>query len=235
MTWLRVRSGVLACGLALAASGPAQAGDPRQPTVVELFTSQSCSSCPPANANLITLAERPDVLALSYAVTYWNHLDWEDTFSRPEFTARQRAYAPALGHDAVFTPQMVVNGRADAIGNRLEPVEALIAANALAGPPEVRVADGRVAIGAGDAPAGGADVWLVRYDPNRVEVPVGSGENGGRTLPHSHVVRGLARIGGWDGAPTTLALPAAPDGLRTAILVQSPEGGPILAAATDEG
>jgi hypothetical protein len=99
-------------------SGSASAAD-RPLTVVELFTSQGCSSCPPANANLIKLSKRDDVLALSFAVTYWDYLGWKDSFGKREFTDRQAVYEPALGQSGSYTPQMVVNGRTTTVGNNL--------------------------------------------------------------------------------------------------------------------
>ena len=115
------RAVILGAMLALGASAAAMAAD-NPPVVVELFTSQGCSSCPPANANLIELSKRDDVLALSFAVTYWDRLGWKDVFGREEYTARQYTYAPALGERGPFTPQMVINGRASLVGNRLVPV-----------------------------------------------------------------------------------------------------------------
>jgi hypothetical protein len=213
-------------------SPPANAGD-RSPVVVELFTSQGCSSCPPANANLIKLSERRDVLTLSFAVTYWDYLGWKDSFGKPEFTDRQRVYEPALGERGPYTPQMVVNGLTTAVGNNLSEVEQLISG---AGPlegPAIQLREGAVEIGAGEPPPSGADVWLVQYDANIVEVPVARGENSGRTLPHTHVVHALQRLGGWEGAAQSFEISNAPGGLRTAILLQGANGGPILAAATD--
>src|ERR1700755_3422252 len=99
------------------APAPAAAAT-KSPIVVELFTSQGCSSCPPANANLIKLSKRSDVLALSFAVTYWDYLGWEDIFGKKEYTARQAAYEPKLGEDGPFTPQMVIEGKASTVGNR---------------------------------------------------------------------------------------------------------------------
>jgi len=227
----RVRS-LLAAGLLALLAGPAL-GETRPVTVVELFTSQGCSSCPPANANLGILKEQPGVLALSFAVTYWDRLGWKDTFGKPEFTARQRGYVAPLRNRSPYTPQMVVNGRADVVGHDIGEVRALIAKSGPVRAPVIRIGAGEVSIEAGDAPAGGADVWLVRYDPRTVEVPVGRGENSGRTLPHSNVVHALSRIGGWNGTAATLAVPPAPEGLRTAVLVQRPDGGPILGAAAD--
>jgi hypothetical protein len=234
------RKGFLGSAAALvlaAAAGPSaatvQAASDGQPTVVELFTSQGCSSCPPANANLATLSERPGVLALSFGVTYWDQLGWKDTFARPEFTARQVTYESPLNRDGPFTPQIVVDGRADTVGNHLATIDGLITASRHQDRPTIRIGGSGLSIGAGAAPASGADIWLVTYDPRLVDVPVGRGENAGRTLPHKNVVHSLEQIGSWRGTATDLALPVAPLGLRRAVLVQAPSGGPILAAATD--
>ena len=213
-------------------AAPANAAS-KSPVVVELFTSQGCSSCPPANANLIKLSNRPGVLALSFAVTYWDYLGWKDIFDRPEYTDRQSDYEPPLGQSGPFTPQMVINGASTAVGDNLPIVENLIAAAKPAAGPEITLGSGSVTIGSANAPTTGADVWLVRYDPNVVEVPVGRGENTGRTLPHTHVVHSLKRLGGWTGGPLSFDLSSPSDGYRTAILVQGTHGGPILAAATN--
>ena len=222
---------IFAAAAALA-SPPALAAQ-KSPVVVELFTSQGCSSCPPANANLIKLSNRPGVLALSFAVTYWDYLGWKDTFDRPEYTDRQTAYEPPLAQIGPFTPQMVVNGATTTVGTSLAEIERLVAeAKPLAGP-ELTLAAESVAIAAGVAPEVGADVWLVRYDPKLVEVPVAKGENTGRTLPHTHVVHALQHLGKWTGAASSFKLAAAGDGLLTAVLVQEVNGGPILAAASN--
>ncbi|MER8637464.1 DUF1223 domain-containing protein [Mesorhizobium sp. M0768] len=202
-------------------------------TVVELFTSQGCSSCPPANANLIKVKDRPGVLALSFNVTYWDYLGWKDTFGKEEFTQRQVRYEPSLGRSGPFTPQVVVNGRADAVGARPGEIEQLISSGGHGDGPSLSLAGGKVSIGAGPVPGGKADVWLVRYGKGIVDVPVARGENTGRTLPHANVVHSLTRLGSWTGDATALPLPAATGGLSTAVLVQVPGGGPILAAATN--
>jgi hypothetical protein len=215
-----------------AVSTRAVAADAAHPTVVELFQSQGCSSCPPANANVIALSARPDILALSFQVTYWDQLGWKDTFGSPLNTARQWDYARALKHDNVWTPQVVINGRTDVVGVRKGEIEqAIVQVDRGASGPAVTVGGGRVTI-AGAAPRRPAGVWLVRYDPNIVQVPIRRGENGGLTLPHKNVVRSLTRLGDWSGAAKTYALPP-PDasGLKSAILVQAGPGGPILAAA----
>jgi len=137
---------------------PGFAADARHPLVIELFQSQGCSSCPPANANLIDLAKRDDVLALNFAVDYWDRLGWKDTFATPEYTARQYAYAHALGNGEVYTPQAIVNGRADTTGldtNQLLQIAARSDRGA-AGPLLTLAADS-VTIGTGAAPSGGPE------------------------------------------------------------------------------
>lgn len=220
----------MALGLAaLALAGGASAADAAHPTVVELFQSQGCSSCPPANANVMALADRPDLLTLSFGVDYWDQLGWKDTFASPKFTAHQWDYSRGLHHDGVGTPQVVVNGRADAVGQNRAELEGLIRrADRGASGPAVEVVDGMVKVGAG---ARSGDVLLVRYDPRIVQVPIRRGENGGKTLPHRNVVKSLTRLGGWSGHAQTYRLPAAVDGLRDAIFIQAGPGGPILAAA----
>lgn len=216
-------------GLILAAllmSGSAQAA---QPVVVELFTSQGCSSCPPANANLAAVSDRPGVLALSFGVTYWDYLGWKDTFAQPQFTQRQIAYERGLGHSGPFTPQIVVDGRADTVGNVRGEVERLIAGARLDGP-AISLVGGTVRVAALAAPREPLDVWLVRYDPRVIQVPVTRGENGGVMLPHKNVVRELTRLGVWRGNEVQFAVTPASAGLLTAVLVQKPDGGPIVAA-----
>ncbi len=231
---------VAAVGCSPAQSAPAathsvttaQPADAAHPTVVELFTSQGCSSCPPANALLAKLAERPGVLALSFGVTYWDDLGWKDTFARKDYTDRQTAYVKSLGGDGDYTPQIVVNGAGDAVGSRKGEVDALINRQGRPVGPDVRITPTGAQIAAGVWSGGPADVWLVRYDPRIVQVPVKRGENSGATLPHKNVVRDLTRLGGWSGKPLNVTFGPAPAGLKTAILVQRP-GGVIVAAARD--
>ena len=217
--------------LAAVAAMPVAAAD-RQLTVVELFTSQGCSSCPPANANLIKISNRKNVLALSFSVTYWDYLGWKDTYGKPEFTERQIAYEPALRQPGPYTPQMVFNGSATAIGNSLPEVESLLAEAPSLNGPALAFNNDRIEIGAGPG-AGSADVWLVRYDPRVEAVPVARGENSGATLQHTHIVRRLDRLGSWDGRKTSFSLPQVDKGLKTAVLIQRPNGGAILSAITD--
>jgi hypothetical protein len=200
------------------------------PVVVELFQSQGCSSCPPANAALNELADRKDVIALSFAVTYWDRLGWKDIFADPAYTQRQRDYASALGNDGVYTPQIVLNGKRAIVGNgKGELARAVRETKALGDGPAIALEDGKVSIGGG---SGSGTVWLVRYDPRTQNVAIRTGENGGRTLPHRNIVRELKNLGSWSGNAKSYALPKASDtGYRSAILVQNGKAGPIIAAA----
>ena len=223
-----------AAALALAAgmvATPTSHAEPLQRlSVVELFTSQGCSSCPPANDNVAKISTRSDVIALSFGVTYWDQLGWKDTFASAAYTQRQYAYAKSLHHDGPFTPQVVVDGKEDVVGAKSGEIDALVSRTQIVGP-ELNVTGGSVEVGAGRSSGAPADVWLVRYDPRTVQVPVRAGENTGRTLPHKNVVKSLTRLGGWSGAPEHFALPPAAPGLSTAILVQKKDAGAILAAA----
>lgn len=205
----------------------------RVPTVVELFTSQGCSSCPPANANLITLSKRDDVLTLSFAVTYWDYLGWKDSFGKQAFTDRQAVYEPALKQSGSYTPQMVVNGVTTTVGNDFAEIDKLVSQASPLKSPSLSLGKGTVAVSSGPAHTSAADVWLVRYDPDLVEVPVARGENSGTTLPHIHVVHELTHIGAWSGQAASYRFDPASGRLKTAILVQDPRGGAILSAITD--
>lgn len=213
-----------------------------RPVVVELFTSQGCSSCPPADAYLGELARRDDVIALAYHVDYWDYIGWKDPFAVAEHTSRQRAYARAMGLRTIYTPQMLLDGRVDAVGSRRSDVEAKIATVARLGPGE-RVdvpvvlsvdAEGVLSIEVPAGSAGGAsDVWLVAYDDMHV-TPVPRGENQGRTLTDFNVVRALWRVGEWTGTALserfdTTKWPIKAD--RVALLVQRKDAGPIVGAA----
>ena len=204
------------------------------PVVVELYQSQGCSSCPPAEANLNALADRADVIALSFGVTYWDYPGWKDSFASPANTARQWDYAHRNGQAEVFTPQIWVNGQTSIVGSSSAELDRAIATQGAkpAPGPAMSVSGGHLSIAAGRAPAGGADIWLVRYDPRTLNVPIRAGENAGRTLPQRDIVRTLTRIGQWTGGAQRIALPpSASSGLRTAVLLQAGRGGPILSAA----
>jgi hypothetical protein len=231
-------TGVFALGLGVVAS-EAQVPRSRGPLVVELYTAQGCDSCPQANEILADVAERDRVIALTFPVDYWDYLGWRDTFARPEFSARQRAYVAHLRLKEIYTPEVVINGRVEAPGVDAAAIETLVdAEDARRAPvrrPSVALArrGQRVAVGAGSAFREPADVWLVRYDPVRREVRVREGDNAGEVVPHHNVVRELTRLGNWNGRPRSYPLPSgAAPGLRTVVLVQGAGGGPILAART---
>ena len=221
----------------------AMAADAKMPVgVVELFTSQGCSSCPRADAAFETLADRPDMVALSFHVDYWNYLGWADTMSSPDNTERQYAYAKALGRSNVYTPQAVVNGRthmngAD-LGSIVDTVEDLSETQkGLDVPVSIRRdADGiHISVGPGKGRAHVAVAYFTRM----VRVDITKGENAGKTLSYRNVVSSLETIGMWDGKPLDLMLP--PDVLGkegregAAILVQGEGASGVLGPVRGAG
>ncbi len=205
--------------------------------VVELFTSQGCGRCPPADALLEQLSRDPDLVTLSYAVDYWDYLGWKDTAARPEFTQRQRAYAERRGDQAVYTPQAVIGGRAHVVGSDRVAIEATIAALAAeARAPmvdvDVETSADTIVVKVGDAPAdvarGRATVWLARYERSRT-VPIGKGENSGKTVTYSHLVKTLQPIGMWKGKAVRIELP------RQEMVHQEGEGCAILVQIDHDG
>ena len=207
----------------------------KSPVVVELFTAQGCASCGEANAKLEALAERTDVLALTFPVDYWDYLGWPDTFAKPEFADRQRAYVTRFALREPYTPQVVVDGRAQAGGLQSDKIEKLIKL-AIAAPrraPDIAFVGGRrVDVGAGVSPKAGSEVWLVRFDPQQRDVAVKKGDNRGQTVRHINVVREVVRLGVWRGKPTAYRLPVATEeGLTTAVLVQGARGGRLIGSS----
>ena len=212
------------------------------PVVVELFTSQGCSSCLPADAYFGDLAKRPDVIALGFHVDYWNYIGWDDPFAKPWATERQRGYQDSLKTRFVYTPQVVVDGAAEAVGSDDEKCDALInAARARAEPrPTLTLqwrADGALAVdvGSGQSPAGQpAILWLVGYDATHT-TQVMRGENEGQTITDFHPVRSYSQLGKWAGWSAEFVVPAAK--VKTlgnggiAVLLQERGTGPILTAA----
>ncbi|MDP4026873.1 DUF1223 domain-containing protein [Methylobacterium sp. NEAU 140] len=206
-----------------------------RPLVVELFTSQSCSSCPPAEALLGELAGRPDLLALAFHVTYWNGLGWKDAFAFDGATQRQVDYADRLG-DGTFTPQMVVDGRRSVVGSlRADVAAALEAARTEATSAADLVVsrrDGqmRVTVGPGH---GAARVVVVGFDRAH-RTAVARGENAGRSIDQTNVVRSLRDLGPWEGRPLDLTGPA-PAGEVLAVLLQGADGRILGAARLQPG
>ena len=223
---------------ALAAGNSSMAGPKRQ-VVLELFTSQGCSSCPPADALLGRLADRKDVLALSLPVTYWDMLGWKDTLASEANTRRQKAYAQTMGRGGIYTPQMIVDGTSDVVGGREAQVESAIVA---------RIADMRavpvtlsatpatlhIAIGAGAERNGDeATIWLFHI-LSRTIVHIASGENEGRSIGYRNIVRDVKSIGVWKGQALSLDLPrsdmiSAPHDAE-AVLVQDGGYGRVIGA-----
>ena len=211
----------------------------RTPVVVELYTAQGCASCGEANANLARLADQPGVLALTFSVDYWDYLGWADTFARPEFAERQNAYVTRLLLREPYTPQVVVDGQAQAVGSKADRVDKLVrdAARTPRNPPDIQFAgDRRVYVGSARPPKGGAEVWLIRYDPREQDVAVKAGDNKGQTIPHRNVVREVVRLGGWRGKPAAFRLPpASEEGLKAVVLVQAGHGGRMLGVGEPKG
>ena len=227
---------LIAATLLVAPAAEARVRRPAQrlPVVVELFTAQGCSDCPKANDLLGKLAEEKGVVALTYSVDYWDYLGWKDNFAKPEFTERQRAYEAELKLRDVYTPQIVLDGASQIAGAKPDAVQAAVADARRDRPyqPEIAVrSDGRLQLGSGEAPHGGAVVWLVRYDPGVREVKVKTGENKGLTVRQTNEVRDLVKLGVWRGQPKLFRLPEASEpGLDGVVLVQAAHGGRILAA-----
>lgn len=227
----------LAAGIA-----PARSAEDASPkAVVELFTSQGCASCPPADAKLVELSRDPDILALTLPVDYWDYLGWADTLADPAHSARQRAYAEARGDGKVFTPQMVVNGAIACIGSKPEEVaDALEEARAdderLPVAVSVDVAGGEADIRVGAGAEAPAEVWLLAVDREE-EVAIARGENTGRHAHYANIVRGMVKIGDWTGAEARFRHALAGHGDFHVVLVQKrQEGNPgaILGAGRSD-
>ncbi|MEP4380417.1 MAG: DUF1223 domain-containing protein [Alphaproteobacteria bacterium] len=243
MRAVRVAVGGLVLAGALHAYGPAVA-ESDLPTVIELFTSQSCYSCPPAEAYLGELSAEKDILALEYHVDYWDRLNygrhgrWKDVFSTPEMTQRQRAYNVEIRDTgSVYTPQMVIDGRTEAVGSRRREVQNLIAKARTDDQPRVAVAvsaapNGGVTVSVGNVANGQADVWLVTFI-REVTTQVVRGENHGKTLTNHNIVRAMRHIGEWDGTKTDIGVTdlTLEEGQSCAVLVQDGRVGPVLGAA----
>jgi hypothetical protein len=237
-----VAAGVVALIAAASSAQPAPVRVARahavreEPVVVELFTAQGCAGCPEANARLEAVAEEPGVIALTYAVDYWDWQGWKDTFAKPEFTQRQRAYSRPLRLRSVSTPQMVIDGRRELVGAAEPALQQAIDEEAARRvfPPEIefRESGDSVGIGSGRAPEGGAEVVAVVYTPGSQDVQIRAGDNRGQTVRHVNVVRSVHTLGGWSGRPVLYALPTdLPAGQAVAILVQARADRRILNAS----
>ena len=201
-----------------------------RPVVVELFTSEGCSSCPPADAYLTELAGRRDVLPLAFHVTYWNSLGWRDPFSFEGATSRQADYAAKLGGGS-YTPEMVVDGRRGLVGSERGEVAAAISASHGEAGGAASVSLSRsgsgvtIAVGAG---SGRGRILLIGFD-HQHQTRIGRGENSGRTLLESNIVRSMRSVGAYDGAPFQVS-EALGAGQDAAVIVQAADGRIIGAA-----
>ncbi len=214
----------------MALGGTVQAGET---VVVELFTSQGCSSCPPADRILGELADEDDVIALAYHVDYWDYLGWKDEFASPSFTDRQRAYARAKRERTIYTPQMVIGGVDHVVGSKGMKVAHTIRKHAEQELPvtvRARRNGGTVEIQAtasGQVPA--LLVQVATYSPKET-VDIRRGENAGRRITYYNVVRSLNSVGRWNGQGTYSATASVPGNVPVVVLVQAGVGGPILGA-----
>lgn len=233
----------LPLALALGFAAPAQAGAPEPPVVVELFTSQGCSSCPPADRLAGELRRREGVIVLSFHVDYWDYIGWKDPFALTISGDRQRAYTAELGKPYLYTPQMVVGGEIDVNGTDRQGIEsairmlrkkgAMVADVTLTRTPPGGI---RIEVQPRRDWQGSASVWLARFDDQNV-TQIQRGENAGRTLTYHQTVREFRRLGPWRGAALVQEIAAADlvaggvgqDGC--AVLVQTDAAGPILGAA----
>ena len=192
-------AGFMIASVMAASLTAARAGEPR--ALLELFTSQGCSSCPPADRLVGQLATDPSLIALSVPIDYWDYLGWRDTLANSAHSARQRAYARARGDGQVYTPQIVVNGAADALGSDQAAVERAITqtdhrAGVMSLPVELALSNGalNVSVSAADKAPAAAEVWLCPI-AKAVPVAIGRGENRGRTITYHNVVRSWLKLG----------------------------------------
>lgn len=235
-------SGVAGVAASVLLATPAGA-DPR--AVVELFTSQGCSSCPPADEILGELAKDPSVVALSLPIDYWDYLGWKDTLADSRFSERQKAYSRMRGDRAVYTPQVIVNGETHVIGSDRAGIESAMQATRRAGVMSVPVSmsvsgrqlNVRVAASHADHPVARGEIWICAVS-KAVPIAIGRGENRGREVIYHNVVRNLLKVGDWTGAPGTWSVPMeniARDGVDAAVVyVQDgtrDKPGPMLGAA----
>lgn len=230
---------LVAALVALAAattSAHAQQGK-RADMVVELFTSQGCTQCPRANRLLGMFAREDNVLALTFPVGIWDYLGWRDTYAQPEFGDRQRAYSRAMRVRGRFTPQLVINGARQISASDWDQARATYDAQHAAGWPAAapdvsitRLRNNRVRITVGaHANAQAADIWLIAYDPGPLVVTVTGGANNNRSIAHYNLVRRLEHLDDWNGRSVWFERSRCTP--ECAVIVQAPNGGPILSAA----
>ena len=238
--FMTVRTLLTSVMLCAALASPALSGGGKK-VVVELYTSQSCSSCLPADAFLAELAKRDDVIALSFHVDYWNYIGWDDPFLSAEATARQRACGQTMKKRYVYTPQIVVDGRGDTVGSDRSTVDTLIRMAATAQKIEIDVAHNKdgttdIRVPAGTSPSESrGELWIGFYD-SAVKTEVRAGENRGETIVNANIVRTYKRIGFWTGGALTKHVDLKALGAKgldgCVIILQAPNNGAIIGAAS---
>jgi len=223
--WL-VALAALCCSMTVSAQS--------RPVVIELFTSQGCSSCPPAEAYLGQLSARPDVVALAFHVDYWDGLGWRDRFALRQSVERQDSYARSLRHSTVYTPELIIDGRFDAVGADARAIARALAEPRNTVPLMVSLHDAAVLVDLGPQPQSAAcDVWLVAYLRHATSA-IGRGENAGRNLEEFNIVRDVHNLGAWKGERQAFRVPLSSlpaDSTDVAVLIQPVGQGPIIGAA----
>ena len=237
-------SGALGVCAIVAVVRPVAAAEPR--AVVELFTSQGCSSCPPADKIIGELAKDPGVIALSMPIDYWDYLGWKDTLADSRFSARQKAYSLMRGDRDVYTPPAIVNGEAHVIGSDRASIERAIGATrknegVMSVPVSMKLAGGHITVSVADANKGPVaqhgEVWICSIS-KAVPISIGRGENRGRELTYYNVVRNVLKVGDWNGTAGSWTVPLeniSREGIdAAAVIVQDgsrDRPGPMLGAA----
>jgi hypothetical protein len=201
---------------------------------VELFTSEGCSSCPPAEAAIGQLSARADIVALAYHVDYWDDLGWRDRFELPQSVQRQNVYARKLHHASVYTPQLVIDGRFDSVGADGGALAKALAAQRASAPLRLELRDAELLVDIAAQPQSpGCDVLLLPYLRHAVSA-IGRGENAGRNLEEFNIVREIRTLGSWKGEPKSFRVPLASlprDATDVAVLIQPSGQGPMVGAA----
>ncbi len=235
LTALLMSAGALSSASAQAVDPTVKTAAEARPVLLELFTSQGCSSCPPADAVLRELSGRSDVLALGFHVDYWDYLGWVDPFASPVFTARQHGYAQRRGFQ-VYTPQLVIDGQSAMVGSRRGQAEDEILSAArrkLTAPAAISREGQMVKLSLGKTAEAGAigDIWLISFD-RELATTIRGGENGGKRIVYPNVVRSIRKLGDWSNEPLELneILKADERGERLALVVQE-RGGRVWAVA----
>ena len=231
----RVKLGILIVMSMHIATGYAQPSAPRGLAVVELYTSQGCSSCPPADAVLGELAQLPNVIALAFHVAYWDDIGWSDHFALPIATQRQRRYEETLGLSSAFTPQAIVDGRGSFVGSDKRRIVSALFEQQIAIPIDLQVAHGQLTVALPDRPGyGGYEVNMAAY-LSQAQTQVGRGENTGRTLTEFNIVRQFRTLGLWQGREAIFRVPLdgiPADATSVAVILQRAEQGPIAGSAS---